>query len=793
MSALGTVIVELQADIAKYQTSLEKASNIAEQRMRQIDKSIGLVKTSLGVLGAGFLANATFDKIKEKIEGAISAAAGLKELSERTGSSIESLSGLAAIAKLTGTDTDALATGLQKLAKSMVDAENGGKKTSAAFEAIGISTTDLKGKNPDEMFQMLAKHLNEYQDGAEKTAIAQAILGKSGANLLPTLRNIADAGDLQVKVTRAQAEAAYQYEKSLARLQVASNAIYKQIAMELIPVFNEVVKSLVEVQSSSDGVKKTVGDLVKDGSIRTWAEDAALGMAVLVETFQVAAKTAYAVAGSFKVVGADIKFATAVARGNPADIAMAAFDRNEALSDANKRYSDMWNFDSRAIEKDLRKRFAALNSGNSETPEKPRKRIDASGLGNDNLDHDDPAKKVFEGKLKAQEDFIASEGKLLAQRESAIQYYAELEYMTRAEAIGLQRKAVEESLSVTQAAFDKEIAIAQQRAKDADKEVDRQDALNKVAELRRKKAEAEAEANNKIGKSELDLMAIQRRFDIATTEGARQAKMRDDEARFQIGLIGKSTLEVKKLNAERQIELALEERIYQIHKQDANADVSGAIAQAAVDKANATARITEEYNAQREAITGVRNTLQKYVEDSTNDAEQIGSALCDAFRSAEDALVSFVTTGKLNFSNFVTSILADLARIEARKAVSSIAAYFFDSIGPGTIGDLSGARANGGPVSGGSSYLVGERGPEIFTPSGSGAIIPNHMLGGGGGITINIETNVSDNGTSSTASGDAGSARAAADALNARIRSVVVQETRPGGALWNFQNKGVAA
>jgi hypothetical protein len=48
-----------------------------------------------------------------------------------------------------------------------------------------------------------------------------------------------------------------------------------------------------------------------------------------------------------------------------------------------------------------------------------------------------------------------------------------------------------------------------------------------------------------------------------------------------------------------------------------------------------------------------------------------------------------------------------------------------------------GARALGGPVSPGGSYLVGERGPELFTPSSSGNITPNHAMGGGGN-TINI-------------------------------------------------------
>ena len=51
---------------------------------------------------------------------------------------------------------------------------------------------------------------------------------------------------------------------------------------------------------------------------------------------------------------------------------------------------------------------------------------------------------------------------------------------------------------------------------------------------------------------------------------------------------------------------------------------------------------------------------------------------------------------------------------------------------------FAGGRASGGPVSGGSSYIVGERGPEIFTPSGSGMITPNSAIGGNT-ITVNVQ------------------------------------------------------
>jgi hypothetical protein len=53
---------------------------------------------------------------------------------------------------------------------------------------------------------------------------------------------------------------------------------------------------------------------------------------------------------------------------------------------------------------------------------------------------------------------------------------------------------------------------------------------------------------------------------------------------------------------------------------------------------------------------------------------------------------------------------------------------------------FGGGRAAGGPVTGGTTYLVGEKGPELFTPGSSGNIVPNNRLSGGGS-TINITVN----------------------------------------------------
>ncbi|MGI2031399.1 phage tail tape measure protein [Rhizobium panacihumi] len=61
---------------------------------------------------------------------------------------------------------------------------------------------------------------------------------------------------------------------------------------------------------------------------------------------------------------------------------------------------------------------------------------------------------------------------------------------------------------------------------------------------------------------------------------------------------------------------------------------------------------------------------------------------------------------------------------------------------------IAGARAKGGPVTGGRPYLVGERGPEIFTPGRSGGIVPNHQIGGRSGpVTVHAPITLSFHGS----------------------------------------------
>ena len=105
------------------------------------------------------------------------------------------------------------------------------------------------------------------------------------------------------------------------------------------------------------------------------------------------------------------------------------------------------------------------------------------------------------------------------------------------------------------------------------------------------------------------------------------------------------------------------------------------------------------------------------------------------------------------------------------------------SFGTGTAGgvgatanDLTRHLANGGTAQRGKSYLVGERGPEMFTPGVTGTVTPNHAMG-----EMNIVVNVDASG--SNVEGDEDEGRALGIALSAAIETELIKQKRPGGLL----------
>ncbi|MGV5374418.1 phage tail tape measure protein [Pseudomonas aeruginosa] len=227
--------------------------------------------------------------------------------------------------------------------------------------------------------------------------------------------------------------------------------------------------------------------------------------------------------------------------------------------------------------------------------------------------------------------------------------------------------------------------------------------------------------------------------------------------------------------------------------------------------------------AQSDWSNGASGAWNDYLESARNVAGQTHDLFTNAFRGMEDAVATFATTGKLSFSDFAKSILADMARIATRAAASQALSSLFGGFfgggnaavqsGVDNLVSSSGLFANGGAfaggvqmfatggaftnsvvstptafgMSGGRLGVMGEAGPEAVMPltrTSSGALGVRAM--GGGGSQINVEVNIASDGSANVSSSQPGLDQFGRDIgtfVEQKYRQLLARDLRRDGAI----------
>ena len=209
-------------------------------------------------------------------------------------------------------------------------------------------------------------------------------------------------------------------------------------------------------------------------------------------------------------------------------------------------------------------------------------------------------------------------------------------------------------------------------------------------------------------------------------------------------------------------------------------------------------------------LDDIKAGAKSYLESIKNVSQQIQDATVNAFKGMEDALVNFVTTGKLNFADFARSIIADITRIAIRQAIiTPILGAIFPGLGSTSTSAGTGevtmksfnAKGNvydkglkkfakGGIVrqptlfaygSGGFGNfgLMGEAGAEAILPLKRGR--SGNLGVEASGSATNIVVNVDASGSS--VEGNEAEGKALGLALSSAIQSELIKQQRPGGLL----------
>lgn len=145
-----------------------------------------------------------------------------------------------------------------------------------------------------------------------------------------------------------------------------------------------------------------------------------------------------------------------------------------------------------------------------------------------------------------------------------------------------------------------------------------------------------------------------------------------------------------------------------------------------------------------ESVNRVSPALFDVKKDMDNLAVSTIKTVTNSLTAAVTGTEKFSDAMKNMAKSIIDSLIQMYIQYQIVKPLFEMMFGPIDGGGGGSTGGggVAGQKAIGGSVQNGSSYLVGERGPEIFTPNASGAIVPNKNMGGGG-VTINQTINIS--------------------------------------------------
>ena len=284
---------------------------------------------------------------------------------------------------------------------------------------------------------------------------------------------------------------------------------------------------------------------------------------------------------------------------------------------------------------------------------------------------------------------------------------------------------------------------------------------------------------------------------------AKEAERAARAAQRQAEAIARSRLDSEQLIERLQMQVAIEQEINPIKK----IQLQNALEQLEIQQRYGNLIASEE-----DAITRINLKQAQSLEFAATEAKQFAE-LVELIERAGDKMGSFLrekvdantVADKLDglyksIGNSIQTGIVDslTAAVEGTKSLAEVASdtlkslasillkfglqTFLGGLGGGDPTNIftklfGGGKASGGTVKGGTSYLVGERGPELFTPGRSGSIAPNNSLGGATNIVVNVDA------SNANAKGGSAQSKQLGKAIGLAVQAELVKQKRPGGLL----------
>ena len=348
------------------------------------------------------------------------------------------------------------------------------------------------------------------------------------------------------------------------------------------------------------------------------------------------------------------------------------------------------------------------------------------------LQQDERAEKLAEFALERRVEIAKREDDVLALKE--LQVVAAEKLAKAQEKLDSLDEAVESEAIRNK--FYREYNQAKQFAEEIEDEItdihtdQEEERAKETARLQKKAATEEANRRKKALSDyfkDFEDMLDKRREEIELEQkiGGIQQYNLDQQQKRQLEILKSTGTEAQKLGA-----MQLE---YQMITNEIEA------IQAKLEKGGMGAQEVIDANAELDAYTGQLISTGEAIKEQKKSMDEWSDSLKEMFDDVREGIADAVVEGE-GFKGVLQSILKEMAKTQIMKGLGMFGTD--GNQGSGIFGAIQSMfRARGGPVTANKPYIVGERGPELFTPSGSGSITPNNRMRTGGSSNVNVVNN----------------------------------------------------
>lgn len=268
--ALGQEAPKALLDLAAQTKKLDTVTS-------ELPKKVGALESTfsrIGTIATGALAGLTFDRAIQSagafISKTIETGGALTDMSAKIAVGTSTLQRWKFAAEQNGNTLDQLAGASVQLSKRLVE---GSDSTVGALEQLGLRIEDIRRLSPEEAFEATAAAVAKVPDPMRQTALAMELFGRSGAEILPTVKS-----DMAALGNEAQRLGLVMDEQTVAALDdlgdtldkasLAGQGLIARAVSPLIPLLNEMADAALsartEIKELNDEQRRGLPDGGKD-------------------------------------------------------------------------------------------------------------------------------------------------------------------------------------------------------------------------------------------------------------------------------------------------------------------------------------------------------------------------------------------------------------------------------------------------------------------------------------------------------------------------------------------------